>query len=175
VNLRHLTWRIIYLGVAGLLVLVDQLTKFWARDELSMGQTRTVIDGFLDFAYAENTGIAFSQFSNGGEVGRWLLVSIAVIAAAGVLYYFFTQNSAEDSALGAGALLLAGIVGNVIDRIRLGYVIDFIDVHIASYHWPTFNVADSCITVGVILVAIKLLTEKEPLPLRDKKDLESQI
>ena len=88
----------------------------------------TVIDGLLYFAYAENPGIAFGQLQEGGEFGRWMLAALAALAAVGCSLYFFRTPRTDDRMLGACALLLAGIAGNLTDRVRLGHVIDFIEV-----------------------------------------------
>jgi signal peptidase II len=149
----RLSWRAGYLLAALGIYLADQASKAWAARELRFGQDRTVIRGFLDFVYTQNTGIAFGQLQEGGSFGRWLLVGLAVLAAIGVTYYFFRVPRNDDRVLGACALLLAGILGNLTDRARLGYVIDFIAVHLGSYDWPTFNVADASICVGAVLLA----------------------
>ena len=86
---------------------------------------------------------------------------LAVAAAFAVLYYFLRTPRNDDRVLGACALLLAGILGNLTDRARLGYVIDFISVHAGSYHWPTFNVADASISIGALLLAYDLIFLKE--------------
>lgn len=149
----RLSWRGGYLLAALGIYLADQASKAWAARELRFGQDRTVIRGFLDFVYTQNTGIAFGQLQEGGSFGRWLLVALAVLAAVGVSYYFFRVPRNDDRVLGACALLLAGILGNLTDRARLGYVIDFIAVHLGSYDWPTFNVADASICIGAVLLA----------------------
>jgi signal peptidase II len=161
VSARTLTvgWRAAYLAAAALLYLVDQMTKAWAVRRLRLGETVRVVEGFLHFGYAENTGIAFGQLQEGGEFGRWMLAALAALAAVGVLVYFFRVKGAEDRVLGACALLLAGIAGNLTDRIRLGHVVDFVEVHLGSYQWPTFNVADAAICVGAGLLALDLILE----------------
>ena len=152
-------WRAAYLLAAVGIYLVDQVTKAWAVRTLRFGRQRTLINGFLDLIYSENPGIAFGQLQEGGSFGRWLLVILASLAAVAVLYYFFRSPRNDDRILGACALLLAGIAGNLTDRARLGYVIDFILVHAGSYHWPTFNVADASICIGAILLAWDLVFE----------------
>ncbi|HVG37728.1 MAG TPA: signal peptidase II [Pyrinomonadaceae bacterium] len=149
-------WRLAYLIAAAGLYLVDQVTKAWAVRDLRRGGMRVVWDGFLNLIYAENSGIAFSQFQDGGAVGRWFFVGLAAVAAAAVLVYFFRTGRDEDRILGACAMLLAGIIGNMTDRARFGYVIDFIDVHIGRYHWPTFNVADAAICAGAFLLLLDM-------------------
>ena len=152
-------WRIGYLGAAAALYLADQATKAWAVKSLRFGEDRTVVSGFLDFVYTENPGIAFGQLQEGGPFGRWLLVILAALAAVAVGYYFFRTARNDDRILGACALLLAGIVGNLTDRVRLGYVVDFIVVHVGSFHWPTFNIADASICLGAALLAFDLIFE----------------
>jgi signal peptidase II len=153
---RSIGWRVAYLVAAAAAYLLDQASKAWAAKTLRwpQGDAVKVIDGLLSFEYAENTGIAFGQLQNGGGLGRWFLSGLAAAAAAAVLFYFFRTPRNEDRVLGACALLLAGITGNLTDRLRLGYVIDFISFYYQSWHWPVFNVADACICVGAFLLAI---------------------
>ena len=97
----------------------------------------------------------------GGSFGRWFFVVLAVLAALAVFYYFLRTPRNDDRVLGACALLLAGIVGNLTDRARLGYVIDFIVLHAGDYHWPTFNIADASITIGALLLAYDLIFSRK--------------
>ena len=150
-------WRAGYLLAAFGLYMADQATKAWAVKALRFGEERVVIRGFLQFIYTENPGIAFGQLQEGGSFGRWFFVVLAVLAAIAVFYYFMRTPRNDDRVLGACALLLAGILGNLTDRARLGYVIDFIVLHAGDYHWPTFNVADASITVGALLLAYDLI------------------
>jgi len=152
----RIAWRIGYLVAAFGIYLVDQSTKAWAVKRLRF-QDVTVIRGVLDLMYAENRGIAFGQLQEGGAFGRWFFVVLAAVAAVAVLFYFFRTPRNDDRILGASALLLAGIAGNLTDRVRLGFVIDFILLHAGQYHWPTFNVADACITLGALLLAYDLI------------------
>jgi signal peptidase II len=150
-------WRAGYLLASFGLYMVDQSTKAWAVRALRLGHDRTIINGFLDLVYAENRGIAFGQLQEGGSFGRWFFVVLAVAATIAVFYYFVRTPRNDDRVLGACALLLAGILGNLTDRARLGYVVDFIAVHAGSYHWPTFNVADASICIGALLLAYDLV------------------
>jgi signal peptidase II len=95
-----------------------------------------------------------------GSTGRWGLSVVAMIAASLVIYFFWRTPRADDRILGALALLLAGIIGNVVDRIRLGFVVDFIDVQFGSWHYPTFNVADMSIVIGAGLLIIDMFVSK---------------
>ena len=135
---------------------MDQASKAWVVRRLRFSDA-TVISGLLDFSYAENPGIAFGQLQEGGTFGRWFFVVLASAAAIAVLVYFFRTERNDDRILGACALLLAGILGNLTDRVRLGFVIDFIHVHAGQYHWPTFNVADASISLGALLLAYDLI------------------
>ncbi len=153
-------WKFAYLAASFGVILLDQASKAWARKTLRFGDEVNVVPGFLNFVYAENTGVAFSQLNNGGDFGRWMLSVLAALAALAVLYYFWRTPRTEDRTLGACALLLAGIVGNLTDRARLGFVIDFIDVQFGGWHYPTFNVADSAICLGAGLLILDLLLFK---------------
>jgi signal peptidase II len=158
-NRKDIYWKIAYLGMAGGVFMIDQTTKAWATRRLHFGGDKVVIPDFLNFAYAQNTGVAFSQLQ---DTSRWGLVAVASIAAVLVLYYFWRVPRTNDRMLGSLALLLAGIVGNLTDRVRLGFVIDFIDVQFGSWgHYPTFNVADTAICVGAGLLILDLFLSKK--------------
>lgn len=161
-NKKTIYWKLGYLVAAFAVFLLDQASKAWARKTLRFGDEVTVIPNFLNFIYAENTGVAFSQLSNGGDAGRWMLSAVAGVAAIFVLYYFWRTPKENDRLLGACALLLAGIVGNFTDRVRLGYVIDFVDVQFGNWHYPTFNVADSAICIGAGLLILDLFFSRKP-------------
>ena len=153
----RLGWRAAYLLASVGIYMVDQASKAWAVRTLRHGDGRTVIKGFLDFIYTENPGIAFGQLQEGGAFGRWFFVVLAGAAAVAVLLYFLRTPRDDDRVLGACALLLAGIAGNLTDRARLGYVIDFIVLHAGSWHWPTFNIADASISIGALLLAYDVI------------------
>jgi len=156
---RGFAWRAAYLGAAAVLYLGDQASKAWVYERLRGGGVMNVIGETVRFSYAENPGIAFGQLQEGGEFGRWMLSALAALAAVGLLLYFFRTKRTDDRILGALSLLLAGVAGNLTDRVRLGHVIDFIEVFIGSYQWPTFNVADAAICVGAGLLALDLFLE----------------
>jgi signal peptidase II len=152
-------WRIGYLVAGFGIYLTDQVSKAWAVRTLRPAGDQTIVHGFLDLAYTENRGIAFGQLQHSGSLGRWFFVGLAFAAAAAVFLYFVRTPRHDDRVLGACALLLAGITGNLTDRARFGYVIDFITLHWHSYHWPTFNVADASICIGAVLLAGDLFLE----------------
>jgi len=153
---NRIAWRILYLVAALSVYLMDQGSKAWAIRRVRF-RDQTVVSGVLDFVYAENPGIAFGQLQEGGSFGRWFFVVLASAAAVAVLFYFFRTPRTDDRILGSCALLLAGILGNLTDRVRLGFVIDFIHLHAGQYHWPTFNLADASITIGALLLAYDLI------------------
>jgi signal peptidase II len=150
-------WRLGYLLASFGLYMVDQSTKAWAVRTLRFGADRTIVRGFLDFVYTQNDGIAFGQLQEKGSFGRWFFVGLAIAALVAVFYYFIRTSRNDDRVLGACALLLAGIAGNLTDRARLGYVVDFIVLHAGNWHWPTFNVADASISIGALLLAYDLI------------------
>jgi signal peptidase II len=152
-------WRLGYLLASFGIYMIDQASKAWAVRTLRFGDERTIIRGFFDLIYTENPGIAFGQLQGSGSLGRWFFVVLAIGAAVAVFVYFLRTPRNDDRVLGACALLLAGIVGNLTDRARLGYVIDFIVLHAGSWHWPTFNVADASISIGALLLAYDLVFE----------------
>ena len=162
-------WRAGYLLAAFGIYMVDQVTKAWAARTLQHGDDRTIISGFFDLVYTENPGIAFGQLQTGGSFGRWFFVVLAILAAVAVFYYFLRTPRNDDRVLGACALLLAGIIGNLTDRARLGYVIDFIALHAGQYHWPTFNVADASITIGALMLAYDVVTANSRQQTADSK------
>jgi len=159
VNRQLAVWRVAYLVASFGIYMVDQASKAWALRALRWGQIRVLVEGFLALEYAENRGIAFGQLQEGGDFGRWFFVVLAALAATAVLYYFWRTPRTDDRVLGACALLLAGILGNLTDRVRLGYVIDFILLHWGQFHWPTFNVADASICAGALLLVLDLFLE----------------
>ena len=161
VNKKDFFWKFGYLLAAGAVFMIDQTTKAWAVRRLRFGDVREVIPNFLNFAYAQNTGVAFSMFDDHGTAGRWGLSVVALIAATLVLYFFWKTPRTDDRVLGALAMLLAGIVGNVTDRARLGFVVDFIDVQFGSWHYPTFNVADIAICTGAGLLILDMFLSKK--------------
>lgn len=155
--------RIVLYFIAGALVALDQATKRWAYEFLALSGKRVLIGGKLDLTYTENAGIALGLFGDHGSGVRWILIAISVTAASMVTYSL--MGAIERARKDAGAkflsysltFLLAGILGNLIDRVTLGYVVDFIDLYHRQTHWPIFNFADAAITVGAIGLAIDML------------------
>jgi signal peptidase II len=171
VNKKDFYWKFGYLIATGAVFLLDQASKAWAIRKLSFGGDIEVIPDFFNFAYATNKGVAFSMFDGHGDAGRWALSGLAFLAATLVLYFFWRTPRSDDRILGALALLLAGILGNVVDRIRLGYVIDFIDFQFGNWHYPTFNIADIAICTGAGLLVLDMFLSKKD---KDEKSKEKE-
>ena len=145
-----------YLAIAGGVFLIDQIAKVWVTKSLRFGDDVSVISGFLNFTHARNPGVAFSMLDNLGDAGRWGLSFVAILAATIVFYFIWRTRRTETLTLTALSLLLAGIAGNVTDRIRLGYVVDFIDVQFGSWHYDVFNIADAAICIGAVLLIVDM-------------------
>ena len=150
-----------YLGLILALVLVDQISKWLVARHLPIYSSRTVIPGFFNFTHIHNRGAIFGFFSQSGRPAVFLVLTAAsFVALALVIYYFFKTPAAERGLKLALSLIMAGALGNQVDRVGRGYVIDFLDLHIKNRHWPFFNVADSCITIGALFLLILLLVRK---------------
>lgn len=143
--------------IAAGIILLDQLTKYWAVLRLKGQSEIVVIPGFLRFFYTENRGAAFSLFADHSAAQTFLTLASIV----GAIFFLILLYRYQHSRLWTAALiaLLAGTVGNLIDRVRLGYVVDFIAVNFGSYQFPIFNIADSAIVIGVGLMLIELILE----------------
>lgn len=139
-----------WLGLSALVIALDQLTKSWVTAEFELGDSVT-ITSFFNLVLAYNTGAAFSFLADAGGWQRIFFVVIAVVASA-VIVYLLRKPQNHTLLNSALALILGGAIGNVIDRIRLGHVVDFIQVHGGGYYFPAFNIADSAITIGAALL-----------------------
>ena len=141
---------------------LDRMTKALVGSSIAPEGSVTVIKGFFDLTYARNTGAAFSILSDAHESFRVPFLLISTAAAIALLFYFIKKTAPEHKAMQfALALILGGAAGNLADRLMYGYVVDFIDWHIGGFHWPAFNVADSGITVGVVLLGIETIIRKK--------------
>ena len=154
----ELTYKNIILYVVTFLIIVagDQITKVIVNDTLQLGQGYTIVENFFYFTYAHNTGAAWGIFS--GALNLFFIISI--VATIGIVY-FFVQSHAYQKLTRFGLILVfSGMIGNLIDRISLGYVRDFIDFIIFGYDFPIFNVADIAITIGVVLIIFEVGIEE---------------
>lgn len=139
-----------YLAIATLTLLLDQLSKWSALSNLQLGVPEPVLP-FLNWLLLFNPGAAFSFLAQGSGWQRWFFTILGILASVYIIYLL--RKSLEDKLLCVAlSLILGGAIGNVIDRIMYGAVVDFIDLHYANWHWPAFNVADSAICVGAALI-----------------------
>lgn len=140
-----------------LLGAADQATKFWAVRNLLPYEPREIVRGFFGLVHVRNTGVAFSLLSSLDH--RWVhpfLILATVLAMGAMLAYIAYLPCRGAAPVGLG-LILGGAIGNLIDRARLGYVVDFLDLYWRNHHWPTFNVADVGISAGVVLLVIDMV------------------
>lgn len=150
--------------ISGLVVVLDQLTKWLITSSLSYYEVVKVIPGFFNLIYIHNPGGAFGILAKNQSNLQSMLFIIIAVAAMGLILYLYKNTPSEYPVLSVGfALIFGGALGNMIDRIRLGEVIDFVDLYIAHLHWPAFNIADSAITVGMLIFGFYILFRKVPL------------
>lgn len=144
-------------------IAVDQLTKQWVLNSFQLYEAREVIPGFFNLVYVTNTGAAFSMLANVDSPWRhYFFLTIGILAVTGLTAGYFIYRRENSWYLPAFALVAAGAAGNLIDRVRHGAVVDFLDFHVAGYHWPAFNVADSAICVGAgVFILISILESKK--------------
>jgi signal peptidase II len=150
--------RRMYFGVAGLIVCLDQITKALVDRYMSLYESRAVVDGLVKLTYVQNRGAAFGILSDADlPYQSALFAVVSLLALAAIAAYAWKLPPGSRMPRLALALIMGGAVGNLLDRVRLGYVVDFVDVHWGVHHWPAFNVADSAISVGVALLLLDIL------------------
>lgn len=154
--------RILFAMISIVGIIIDQLTKIYIDRSMQLFDSIPVFENFFHITYVRNPGAAFSFLSN----ASWRLpffITVSIIAAVVILVAFRKLRDDQRLAQISLAMIFSGAVGNLIDRVRLGEVIDFLDVHWYRQHWPAFNVADSLICVGVFLLAIDMILEEKRL------------
>lgn len=142
-----------WLWLSVLVVVLDQASKLLVDSLMVLHQTIELIPSF-QLTYLRNQGAAFSFLSDAGGWQRWFFIGLSVVASVAISVWLKRLPASHRWEAGAWALVLGGALGNLIDRIAYGYVIDFLDVYYAEWHWPAFNIADSAITVGVAMLLI---------------------
>lgn len=160
-------WRGWLLALSAFIIALDRLTKTWVSRHIAESNVIVVIPRVFAISHVMNPGAAFSLFTDSPHPDRtrWLLTGFSLLAALVVLLVLFRIGRRLSLTAVAMALVLGGAIGNVWDRIAYGTVIDFLEVHIVHYHWPDFNVADSAIVIGGILLLIdSLRPRREPDP-----------
>ena len=154
---RDMRW--LMLLNAASIVILDRLTKLWIVAHIHSGHAIVIIPRVFRLTHVLNTGAAFSMFESSASpmLVRNLLIGFSVAAVIVVLVLIWKIGKTISLTSVALSLILGGAIGNLYDRIRLGYVVDFLEVHIYHYHWPDFNVADSAIVVGASLLLLEML------------------
>jgi len=143
-----------WLGLSLLAVLLDQLSKLWVAHDMQLYQSINVMP-YVNLTYVHNTGAAFSFLSEAGGWQRWFFATLAIVIST-VIAVWLSRLKAHETLMAVSlSLVLGGAIGNLIDRLAYGYVIDFLDIYVQSWHWPAFNIADSAITLGVVLMLLE--------------------
>lgn len=139
------------------IVCLDQVSKIIVLKSLRIYESVPVIKGFFNLVHVRNRGMAFGLMNRPDmDFGFWILVSATILAIVLLLFWFYRMADKSNWTTFGLSLILGGALGNLIDRVRLHEVIDFLDVYVGSYHWPAFNVADAAITVGAFMVGLSL-------------------
>ncbi len=151
------------LVISGIVVLLDQVTKTLIAHYLQLYHTIAVIPGFFNLTHIHNPGGAFGFLAQSDPILRKVVFIFVSLLAVGLILWYYMKTPVSYPLLGgAFALIFGGAIGNLIDRIRLGKVIDFLDFYIGNLHWPAFNIADSAITIGIGIFILHLLFKKLP-------------
>lgn len=149
-------------AVVACIVFLDQITKFFISSNMSLYESFPVIDGLFNMTYIRNTGAAFGFLADASPAFRsFLLIGVTVAVILLIMYYIWKMSAEEKFFVFPLSLILGGAVGNLIDRVRFGDVIDFLDFYISSYHWPAFNIADSAVSVGAVILLFKVFKKKK--------------
>ena len=148
---------------AVVVIAVDQISKFALSSALPEYGSVPVINGFFNLVHVRNRGMAFGLMNRPGHGLQFYFLVAATIGAIALLLFWFRKMKDQDRKITIGlGLILGGAIGNFIDRIRLGEVVDFLDFYAGSYHWPAFNAADTAITAGILWLAVYSIFRKPP-------------
>lgn len=153
---------LMWLALSIVVIALDQWTKALALGALDYNRPVPVIDGLLNWTLLYNYGAAFSFLGNAGGWQKWLFSGLAVVISSLLAFWLSRLPRADWRQALPFALVIGGAIGNLIDRLRFGYVVDFIDVYYDVHHWPAFNIADSAIVVGAVLIAVSGFGERKP-------------
>ena len=169
---RRLPW---LLAITALVIVLDRLTKNWVRGHIELGQAIPVISKVFRISHVLNDGAAFSLFADSASPDhiRWGLIAFSSVAALAILIALVRTGTRFTLTTVSLAMILGGALGNDYDRIRFASVIDFLEVHIFSYHWPDFNIADSAIVVGACLLMLDVLLPEKREKVTDQGRIES--
>jgi signal peptidase II len=158
---ERMTTRLLGLATAAAIFLADQLVKYWVLTTLDLRHRgQVVVNEIFSFTYVENHGVSLGFLTADTDAARWMLVALTAAISVGVLVWMFRETNRQDVlALG---LILGGALGNIVDRARFGYVVDYADLHFGEFRpFLVFNVADAAITIGVVILLIRALLVRE--------------
>jgi signal peptidase II len=148
--------------VAVAVVILDQVTKYIVNTSMLLHDSMPIINGLFNFTYVKNPGAAFGFLAGAPPFFRSVFFIGVTVAAIMLILYYIRKTKTEEPLLTASfSLIMGGAVGNLIDRVRFGEVIDFLDLYIGPHHWPAFNIADSAISVGAILLIYDMIHRKD--------------
>src|SRR6516162_3599839 len=160
---NKLKGRLPYALLVATILFLDRWTKLLIQKRFDLNESVTVIDGFFNITYVRNTGVAFGIFSSVSSPAKSVLLSVFTACAAAVVVTYSVRSPAKNRLLQiALGLILGGALGNLYDRLAYRYVVDFLEFYAGSYHWPSFNVADSAISTGVALLALEIIRNETP-------------
>ena len=159
-GLQRLGW-----GLALAVLVLDQITKIWVLNAFSESLQPVEVLPFFNLVLVWNTGVSFGMFGHMGDWGPWILVGLSLLICVFLVRWLMKAEN-RLSAISLG-LIIGGAVGNVVDRVRFGAVVDFLDAHVLGYHWPAFNVADSAIVVGAAILIFESLFNEAEKPKTD--------
>ncbi len=152
----------LFLVITILVVFVDQATKAWVTANLGLHDSRAVIEGLFNISYIRNPGAAFGFLAGSPPLFRYIFfLAVTLGAILLILYYMRIARIDDLSLVSALALVFSGAVGNLIDRVRFGEVVDFLDLYIGKWHWPAFNAADSAISIGSLMILVIMLRRRK--------------
>jgi signal peptidase II len=155
--------RLPYLLLVAATLLLDRWTKVLIRSRFDLNESISVIDGLFSITYVRNTGVAFGIFDPIASPAKSVLLSAFTAFAALAVITYSVRSPVRNKLLQVAlALILGGALGNLYDRLAYGYVVDYLEFYAGSYHWPSFNVADSAITMGVVLLGLEIIRNETP-------------
>ncbi|HEY5715553.1 MAG TPA: signal peptidase II [Psychromonas sp.] len=157
-----------WLWLTAIMLLLDQASKYWTIQALDLHESYEILS-FFSFTYARNYGAAFSFLDDAGGWQKYLFTTIALVISSYLIYLLKKNGSTQYWHNCAYALILSGAIGNVIDRLIFGYVVDFLDFDLGFYRWPTFNIADIAIFIGAAIMILDSLLGKQEPQIEEKK------
>jgi len=155
--------RMPYILLVTATLVLDRWTKLLIQSRFDLNESVTIIDGFFNITYVRNTGVAFGIFSSVSSPAKSVLLSAFTALAAALVTVYAVRTPARNRLLQlALGFILGGALGNLYDRLAYGYVVDFLEFYVGNYHWPSFNIADSAISIGVVLLSIEVIRNEAP-------------